>query len=105
MQEHLHIGRPSWKSLGRFVLILFLAAAFPFVVGLHMRFAKTEMTNLGGNTVLYYIGFGSDQYYEITPAQTNLITPLFLLIPFWESGRDIHGMRWVGHVSRYAPHS
>ena len=106
MQEHLHIGRPSWKRLGRAVLIAILAVIFPFIVGLHVRLETTPMpASMGGNTELYYTGFGRDQYYEITPAQTNMITPLFVLIPFWESGKDIRGMRWVGHVSPYASHS
>jgi hypothetical protein len=104
MQEHLHIGRPSWKRLGQCLLIIALAVAFPFFIGLHMRFAKTEMKAFDGNTSLYYAGFGNQEYYTITPSQTNLITPLFLLIPFWEDGKNIHGMHWEGHASSYGAH-
>ncbi len=65
-----------------------------------MRFAKTEMKELrNGNTDLYYGGFGPDEYYEITPAQTNLITPLFILVPFWENHSDKDGMHWLGHTA------
>jgi hypothetical protein len=105
MQEHLHVGRPSWKRLGQAVLILFLAGAFPFIVGLHMRFSTTVMQSEGGKIDLYYAGFGNQQWYDIQPDQTNLITPLFLLIPFWDDGKNIHGMHWLGHVATDAPHS
>jgi len=59
----------------------------------------------GGKIDLYYAGFGNQQWYDIQPDQTNLITPLFLLIPFWDDGKNIHGMHWLGHVATDAPHS
>jgi|SRR5580658_11178403 hypothetical protein len=98
MQEHLHIGRPRWSRLGRFFLILFLAGAFPFVVGLHMRFDTTSSPNFRhGDTVVYYAGCGPQSWYEITTLQTNLITPLFVCIPPWEANSNFRGMRLLGH--------
>ncbi len=98
MQEHLHIGRPSWKRLGRSVLIVVSAVVFLFVIGLHLRLEESHLPPIENRPDMFvgdmveYVGFGPDEYYRY---DTNRITPLFILIPPFFTHSDIHGMKWL----------
>ena len=90
MQEHLHVGRQTWKRITRTYLILLAGIALPFVLGIRQRGYRTTFSDVG--EVIPYDGIGGTRYYAYQP---GTVTPLFILAPpfiHW----NIHGMRELG---------
>src|SRR5215472_4913726 len=91
MQEHLHIGRMTWKRMGRLYLILGIGAALPFILGLHWRGMHGYDPNLYAGNIVEYDGLFSRAYYTYPDGK---FIPLFTLIPPVFRG-NIYGMKRI----------
>jgi hypothetical protein len=92
MQEHLHVGRRTWKRQARSNLIFasipvfFLLFGFPYV-------RDHSTTANGRETVEYYSFILTSKDYQ---PDSRYRPPLFILVPLWNPHRDAAGMQWLG---------
>jgi hypothetical protein len=89
MQEHLHVGRKTFKRQLRSYLILFSPILFFAVFGFPFMRQKTSLIN--GNTYADYF-FGAVERYEIVDGKA---APLLILVPLWWPHKNADGMKWV----------
>ena len=91
MQEHLHIGRSTWKRTRRTIYI-WLAVILPFVLVLGMPYMRLYKFDGGA---CYFEVYDEGENYLAQPGHP---TPLIILVPWYEYHKDIHGLHWIGHI-------
>jgi len=91
MQEHLHVGRKTWKRQARGYLILASIPVFFLIFG--FPYMRADMATVNGQqTILYDCFFVSNRKYTPDPRYKP---PLLILVPVWMPHRNVDGMQWV----------
>lgn len=90
MQEHLHVGRRTFKRQLRNHLLVFSPLLFFAVFGFPFMRQGTPVSN-NSNYADYF--FGATERYEIADGKR---APLFILVPLWWPHKNAASMKWVG---------
>jgi hypothetical protein len=90
MQEHLHVGRRTWKRQARGYLLLASIPVFFLIVGFpYMR----ENADVNGQQIIEYTSLiFTTKKYQPNPRYRP---PLFILVPLWNPHHNAAGMQWL----------